>query len=307
MISNQMIKKTTIMKLIHLLFLFIFSISSAQENNILNRLSVLPNGGKIWYNIDGYSVTSENFNYSFDEKGLKKVFRKHNIEDSDIKTKDNLIVYNNLYVSKQQKVNDHQSQNNSYYFVENPNKTIDVIWFIKNGKTDKETEEKLVNAIVENKIPKENYVPMKINAINFAGRTIELGNDCYWTFLNTVQCPYRGEMNWSVHKTLEDAKEAIENQLNNTKSKKGGKVTSEEIVNIEFEGVTTKAKKVIYDFTGVTSALAGMSGGKTLNIYYIAENVRDRNISCVMSFWNNDDINPETKLPALLEKIISLK
>ena len=295
------------MKLIHLLFILIFSISSAQENNILNRLSVLPNGGKIWYNIDGYSVTSENFNYSFDEKGLKKVFRKHNIEDSDIKTKDNLIVYNNLYVSKQQKVNDHQSQNNSYYFVENPNKTIDVIWFIKNGKTDTETEEKLVNAIVENKIPKENYVPMKINAINFAGRTIELGNDCYWPFLNTVQCPYRGEMNWSVHKILEDAKETIENQLNNTKSQKGGKVTSEEIVNIEFEGVTTKAKKVIYDFTGVTSALAGMSGGKTLNIYYIAENVRDRNISCVMSFWNNDDINPKTKLPALLEKIISLK
>ena len=302
-----MIKKTTIMKLIHFLFLFIFSISSAQENNILNRLSVLPNGGKIWYNIDGYSVTSENFNYSFDEKGLKKVFRKHNIEDSDIKTKDNLIVYNNLYVSKQQKVNDHQSQNNSYYFVEKPNKTIDVIWFIKNGKTDRETEEKLVNAIVENKIPKENYVPMKINAINFAGRTIELGNDCYWTFLNTIQCPYRGEMNWSVHKTLEDAKETIENQLNNTKSKKGGKVTSEEIVNVEFEGVTSKAKKVIYDFTGVTSALAGMSGGRTLHIYYIAENVRDRNISCVMSFWNNDDINPETKLPALLEKIISLK
>lgn len=295
------------MKLIHFLFLFIFSISSAQENNILNRLSVLPNGGKIWYNIDGYSVTSENFNYSFDEKGLKKVFRKHNIEDSDIKTKDNLIVYNNLYVSKQQKVNDLQYQNNSYYFVENPNKTIDVIWFIKNGKTDKETEEKLVNAIVENKIPKENYVPMKINAINFAGRTIELGNDCYWTFLNTIQCPYRGEMNWSVHKTLEDAKETIENQLNNTKSKKGGKVTSEEIVNVEFEGVTSKAKKVIYDFTGVTSALAGMSGGRTLHIYYIAENVRDRNISCVMSFWNNDDINPETKLPALLEKIISLK
>jgi hypothetical protein len=295
------------MKFIHLLFLFIFSISSAQENNILNRLSVLPNGGKIWYNIDGYSVTRENFNYSFDEKGLKKVFRKNNIEDSDVKTKDDVIVNSNLYVSKQQKINDYQSQNNSYYFVENSDKTIDVIWFIKNGKTDKDTEEKLVNAIEENKIPKENYVSMKINAINFAGRTIELGNDCYWTFLNTVQCPYNGEMNWSVHKTLDDAKETIENQLNNTKSQKGGKVTSEEFVDIEFEGVTTKAKKVTYDFTGVTSALAGMSGGKSLNIYYVAENVRDKNISCVMSFWNNDDINPETKLPALLEKIIILK
>jgi hypothetical protein len=295
------------MKLIHLLFFFTFSISFAQEGDIFNRLSVLPNGTKIWYNIDGYSVTSENYNYPFDEKGLKKVFRKYNIEVSDGKMKDDLIVYNNLYVSKQQKVNDFQSQNNSYYFVESSNKTIDVVWFIKNGNTDKDTEEKLVNAIVENKIPKENYVPMKIDAINFAGRTIELGNDCYWTFLNTVQCPYSGEMNWSIHKTLNDAKETIENQINNTKFKKRGGVVSEELVTIEFEGVATKAKKVIYDFTGVTSALAALSGGKSLNIYYVAENVRDKNISCVLSFWDNDDINPETKLPRLLEKIIILK
>lgn len=299
--------KNTKMKLINLFFLFIYSISFAQENNILNRLSVLPNGIKIWYNIDGYSITRENFHYSFDEKGLKKVFRKYNIEESDIKTKDKLIVYNNLHISKQKKINDYQSQNNSYYFVENPNKTIDIIWFIKNGTTDKDTEEKLVNAIVEDKIPKENYVSMKTNTINFAGRKIELENNCYWTFLNTIQCPYSGEMNWSIHKTLDDAKETIENQLYNIKSQKGGKVTSEEFVNIEFEGVTTKAKKVIYDFTGVTSALAKMSGGKSLNIYYVAENVRDRNISCVMSFWNNDNINSETKLPALLEKIMILK
>lgn len=301
------ILKKTQMKLQNLFFLFICSISFAQENNILNRLSVLPNDTKTWYNIDGYSVSSENFNYPFDEKGLKKVFRKYNIEDSDIKTKDNLINHNNLYISKQQKINDYQSQNNSYYFVENPNKTIDIIWFIKNGKTDKNTEEKLVNAIVEDKIPKENYVSMKINTINLAGKTIELGNNCYWTFLNTVQCPYSGEMNWSVHRTLDDAKETIENQLNITKSQKKGKVTSEEFVDIEFEGVTTKAKKVIYDFTGITSGLAKMSGGKSLNIYYVAENIRGRNLSCVMSYWNNDDINPETKLPALLEKIIVLK
>ncbi len=295
------------MKFLYFLFLSVCSVSYAQENDIFSRLSVLPNNGKIWYNIDGYSVTSENFNVSFEEKGLRKVFRKHNIEDSDTKNKDNKIDFNNLFVSKQQKINDNLFQNNSYYFVENLNKTITVIWFIKNGKTDIETEEKLVNAIVKNEIPKENYVSMKITSINFAGRTIELENDCYWTFLNTVQCPYRGEMNWSIHRSLDDAKDATENQLNLTKSRKGGKVISEEIVDVEFEGVVTKVKKVIYDFTGATSALASMSGGKSINIYYVAENVRNKNVSCVMSFWNNDDINPETKLPALLGKLMKLK
>lgn len=295
------------MKTLNLFFILIFSICFSQENNVLERLSALNNNGKIWYNIDGYSITSEKFNNSFDEKGLKKVFRKHQITDSDVKIKDNQINFNNLLISKQQKISDNNFQTNNYYFVENPDKTVSVVWFIKNGKTDKETEEKMVNLIIENKIPEENFVPMKITSINFAGRKIELGNSCYWTFLNTVQCPYLGEMNWSVHRNLESAKEAIENQLTITKSKNGGKVTSEEIVDIEFEGVQTKAKKVIYDFTGVASALAGMSGGKNLTVYYVAENVRNRNVSCVMSFWNNDQINPETKLTPLLEKIIKLK
>lgn len=295
------------MKIINLFFIITSTFCFSQENNILERLSALNNNGKIWYNIDGYSVTSENFKNTFDEKGLKKVFKKHNISDSETKVKDSQIKFNNLFVTKQQKISENNLQINNYYFVENPDKTTTVVWFIKNGKTDKETEEKLVNAIIENKIPETNFVPMKITSIDFAGRKIELGNSCYWTFLNAVQCPYLGEMNWSVHKTLEDAKEAIENQLNVTKSRKGGKVTSEEIVNIDFEGVPTKSKKVIYDFTGVTSALAGMSGGKFLTIYYVAENVRNKNVSCVMSFWNNDQINPDTKLPPLLEKLIRLK
>jgi len=295
------------MKTLNLFFLLFFSVCFSQENNIFERLSALNNNGKIWYNIDGYSVTSEIFKNSFDEKGLKKVFKKHDISDSDTKTKDSQISFNNLFVTKQQKFSDNNFQTNNYYFVENPDKTTTVIWFIKSGKTDKETEEKLVNLIIENKIPETNFVPMQIKSINFADRKIELGNNCYWTFLNTVQCPYLGEMNWSIHRTLEDAKDAIENQLNVTKSRKGGKVVSEEIVNVDFEGVPTKAKKAIYDFTGVTSALAGMSGGKSLTIYYVAENVRNKNVSCVMSFWNNDQINPETKLPPFLEKLIKIQ
>ena len=295
------------MKILKLIFLLIFVAGFSQENNIYERLSALNNNGKIWYNIDGYSVTSEVFNISFDEKGLKKVLKKHQISDTETKVKDNQISFNNLYVTKQQRISDNNFQTNNYYFVENLDKTITVIWFIKNGKTDKETEGKLVNAIIENKIPESNFVPMQINSINFAGREIELGKSCYWTFLNTVQCPYMGEMNWSFHKTLDDAKESVENQLNITKSRKGGKVVAEEIINVNFEGVSTKVKKVIYDFTGMTSAMAGMSGGKSLTIYYIAENVRDRNISCVMSFWNNDQINPETKLPPLLDKLMKLE
>lgn len=279
----------------------------AQESKTLERLVALDNNGKIWYNIDGYSVTSQIFNYSFDEKGLKKVYKKHSIKDEDLKTKLDSFSFNNFVVQKTEKLNDKLTQINTYYFVENPDKKIIVIWFAKTSKEDLAMQKELVSLIVENKIPKSNFVSMQTNQINFGNRQIELGSSCYWTFLNTVQCPYFGEMNWSVHKTLEDAKESIENQLEMTKSQKKGKVLSEEIVDVEFENTPTKAKKVIYDFTGLTGALAGMSGGKTLKIYYVAEKVRDNYMSCVMSFWNNDQINPETKLPPLLEKVMKLK
>ncbi len=49
-----------------------------------------------------------------------------------------------------------------------------------------------------------------------------------------------------------------------------------------------------------------MSGGKTLTIYYIATEVRDNYVSCVLSFWNNDTIT-ENGLAPLLEKVMRLK
>lgn len=279
----------------------------AQESKILERLVALDNNGKIWYNIDGYSITSEVFNYNFDEKGLKEIFKKHSIKEDDLKTKDDSISKNNIVVHKTDKLNDKLTQRNSYYFVENSDKKITVIWFAKTSNEDFRMQRELTNLIIENKIPKSNFVSMQTNQINFGNRQIELANSCYWTFLNTVQCPYFGEMNWSVHYSLEDAKESVENQLKMTKSRKSGKILSEEIVDVEFENIPTKAKKVIYDFTGLTGALAGMSGGKTLTIYYVAEKVRENYMSCVMSFWNNDEINPETKLPPLLEKVMKIK
>lgn len=147
---------------------------------------------------------------------------------------------------------------------------------------------------------------MTIDSINFAGRKIKLGTSCNWTNVNTVQCPSYGEMNWSVHKELEDAKNTVDQQFAITKSRNNGKVISEETVEIEFEGTETTAKKVIYDFTGITSVLVNMSGGKTLTIYYVATEIRGNYVSCVLSFWNNDTIT-ENGLAPLLEKVMKLK
>lgn len=293
-------------KLFIFILFFAFAKTFAQNDSIFSRLQAINNNGLTFYNIDGYTITSQTLNYAFTEKGLKKVYRKYSIKKDEKKTKDEQLPYNNYYVTNNEKITENLVQNNSYYFIENQEKRITIIQFSSINKRDKEFERTIVNPIIKKTIPKENYASMTIDSINFAGRKIKLGTSCNWTNVNTIQCPYYGEMNWSVHKDLEDAKNTVEQQFAITESRKNGKVISEETVDIEFEGTETKAKKVIYDFTGMTSILASMSGGKTLTIYYVATEVRGNYVSCVLSFWNNDTIT-ENGLAPLLEKVMKLK
>ncbi len=293
-------------KSLTIILIFVYTISFAQNDSIFNRLQAINNNGLTFYNIDGYTITSQTLNYPFTEKGLKKVYRKYSIKKDEKKTKDEQLDFNNYYVTNNDKITENLVQNNSYYFIENQEKRITIIQFSSINKRDKEFERTIVKPIIKNTIPRENYASMTIDSINFAGRKIKLGTSCNWTNVNTVQCPYYGEMNWSVHKDLEDAKNTVEQQFKITESRKSGKVISEEIVEIEFEGTETTAKRVIYDFTGITSVLASMSGGKTLTIYYVATEVRGNYVSCVLSFWNNDTIT-ENGLAPLLEKVMKLK
>lgn len=289
--------------------LFILKITfvfSQNEDDFVKRLKAINNKTIIFYNVDGVEFSSQTFSNEFSEKGLKKLYKKYDIKETDIKIKDENLSFNNFYIAKSEKITDNINQVNSYYFVENKNKTVTIIWFGYFNKVDKEFERKYVNRIINNEIPKDVFEETIIGSIDFAGRKIELGSNCYWTNINTVQCPYYGEMNWSVHKTYESAKNSVDNQFNVTKSRKGGKVISEEEVDVIFEGTETKAKKVIYDFTGVKSLLAGMSGGKTLTIYYVACEVRGNYVSCCMSFWDNDTIT-ENGLAPLLEEVMQLK
>lgn len=289
-----------------ILFLFVLSTLSAQNEKLFNRLQAINNGGLTFYEVDGTNISSQTLNYKFTEKGLKKVYRKYSIKKKDHKTTDSDLNYKNYYVSKTDLIIENLTQNSSYYFLENKNKRTTIIQFGSINKKDKEFERKMVRLIMENKIPKQCYNSIEIDSINFVGRKIKLGSNCQWQNVNNVQCPYYGQMNWSVHKDLKDAENTVEQQFEITKSKKNGKVISEEIVEIEFEGTETKAKKVIYDFTGVTSLLAGMSGGKTLTIFYVATEVRNNYVSCVLSFWNNDTIT-ENGITPLLEKVMKIK
>jgi hypothetical protein len=294
-------------KIISLLLLFLSTFIYCQESdNFAKRLKAISTQSVTYYNIDGVNFSSQTYNFDFSEKSLKKIYRKFSIKDTDLKTTDESLSNNNIHVIKTEKITENLVLTNSYYFVEDNSKTITIIWFGYYNKPDEDFEKQYINRILKNEIPEDVFESMTIDSVGFAGRKIKLGNNCSWTNVNTIQCPYNGEMNWSVHKNIESAKTAVENQFIITKSRGGIKIISEEQTTVIFEGVKTTAKKIVFDFTGMKSLLAGMSGGKTLTVYYVAEKVRDNYVSCVMSFWNNDNLTKDGLAP-LLEEVMQLK
>ena len=282
------------------------TLNGQNNDSLFSRLGAISNNGTNFYNVDGIEITSQEINTEFSKKNILKKYKKYSINKDDLTTADSSIRAQNFYISKSKDLAPNTLQQASYYFIEGRNRDIIAITFGAINKHDRVFERTFVQLILNDEIPKSLYEFMHGDSIYFAGRKIAFGRNCNRRGVNNVQSTYYGQMDWSVHKTLDDATQRVNNQFNVIKAKKDGKIVSEESVDVIFEGAEVKAKKVIYGFRGVTSLLVGISGGKTLTIYFVAAPVRHNYVSCVMSFWDSDLINA-SGLPPLLEQVMKLK
>ena len=124
--------------------------------------------------------------------------------------------------------------------------------------------------------------------------------------VNSAQCPYRGQINWSIHKNLADAKRTNVYQLKKTLSKELGEVVFDDYVDVVFEGIATKARKLVFDFSNNPEFVKATSNAKSMTIYYVAVKIRGHIIGCVLSHWDNDKIG-KSGLPYLLNELMTLK
>jgi hypothetical protein len=285
----------------------VFGQNVQTDNDLFFRLQAISNRDVDFFNIDGIEITSQEVNAEFTTKNISKKFRQLSVKAKELTDADSMLGYKNFYVFKSIEKPQGIHNNMSYYFIESGENKIIGITFTAINKMDKEFERKFVELIKNKAIPKSLYTLPQIDSINFAGRKIYLGGGaCRWMGVNNVQCPYYGQMDWSVHKDLNDAEQVVDNRFISIEKSGKGKIISNTMEDVIFEGVETKARKVVFDFTGIRSVLLSLEGGKTLTIYFIACPVRNNYVSCVMSFWNNDQINP-SGLPPLLEEVMQLK
>ncbi|SHF16568.1 hypothetical protein [Pedobacter caeni] len=297
------------MKLIFTSLFFLFMsihVFGQADDGLLSRLQGLYNQKIEFYNVDGFEISSQKFDVEFSKKNIVKNFKKSGIREADLNKTDSLLKFDNLYVGRSEEKVKGIVFNHHYYFIESPDKKLVGISFSTMNKDDKAFERSFVTLIKNNAIPNSVFNSMNPDSLNFAGRKIALGEGCRYMGVNNVQCPSNGQMSWSIHKTLEDASQTVNDQWKLIREQKGGKSLSDTTVNVVFEGREAIAKKMVYGLKGINSLLIKMDGAKTLTVYAVASPVKNGFISCIMSFWDSDNVN-RNGLPRLLEKVMTLK
>ena len=207
------------------------------ENNdsLFSRMrGIHSTNGIDFYNVDGVEITSQPLNADFSEKSILKKFKKYGVKELG---KDSLCPLPNFYATRSEEAVPGTTQYITYYFTAQT--AITVASFDKQGN---DLARRFVQLLQNKSIPPHVYESLEIDSISFAGRKLHLGRSCRWMGVNNVQCPYYGQMSWSVLKTQEDASQHLGSQYNIIKGRKGGKIVTEDMVNVIFEGSEVKAK-----------------------------------------------------------------
>lgn len=277
----------------------------SQDPDLFNRLQGNTQRGVDFWNVDGIQITTQTSDLSFSEKTIIKTFGRYGIQEKDLTGKDDSLPFTNRYVLKTEDIDSIFRQYTAYYFIENQQRTLTTVTFVSINKTARAFERSFVSLVHDQALPRDHFPPLKLDSLNFAGRKFVVGSSCRWMGVNNVQCPGNGQMSWSIHADSADAEIASDAQFAANKKQKGIRLISTEQLPIGFEGHSVTVRKAIFDFKGVKGLLVGMSGGKTLTVYYVAAPVRGHFVSSTLSYWDIDSLTPDG-LPMLLEQVMTL-
>lgn len=191
----------------------------------------------------------------------------------------------------------------SRYIVPNTDSFVYDINMLHYDIRDSILEKKIVYSIIKNGIRDSAFLAPGPNMIDFAGRIIKIKNNFEWMAPDNIYCPAHGQMNWSVHSTIDKAMRARDLQIISNSDSKHVEILKKDIVAVDFEGSTTQALRITYK--SKEPRIFWGNGSKTLLVYYIAARVRDRFITCVLSHYDNQLENGN--LPPPLDNVMSLK
>ena len=299
----------------YLLFLLSLSLA-AQNKDAQKRLYYNPMEGDPAYAMGKYKLKLQGFAESFDtlvtKQNMVNFAKKNHILDTIPKQNPRLAMPH-YYLTHYKKNGENHWQNTMVYFIGNKIEGKDVLLIATISSVSEvpseEIDIEMLQLVLDKKVPKQNY--MGGRSFDFLGRKVPLMDECYWQGVNIVCCPTKGEMNWSLHPSLAEAKQSV------TLQKEWGNMIpprpnyaysriSEQQKTLIFEEKATQVTEVIYNEHYQDPILKSYYQDNKLIVYYIATIVRGQAIACVISYWDYNERLPDTGLPEFVSQFIRL-
>jgi hypothetical protein len=191
----------------------------------------------------------------------------------------------------------------SRYIVPNTESFVYDINMLRYDTRDTLLEKEIVYSIIKNGIKDSFFLTPGPNMIDFAGRVIQIKNNFKWMAPDNIYCPSFGQMNWSIHSSIDKAMQARDLQIINNSDSKLAEILKKDTVTVVFEGSTMEALRITYK--AKEPRIFWGKGSKILLVYYIVAPVRGRFVTCVLSHYDDQLVNGN--LPPPLDSVMSLK
>jgi hypothetical protein len=220
------------------------------------------------------------------ERALNEIYPRIKFIESESK---NLPDHSKLYYSNMQ-----MGDEAGVYIamVPDPKAGIRGIVLNSQSKNSYEIYHKKITAIAYGGIPSTIILNTRPKTLDFIGREFNVNSVCQLKGIRNLSCYPNGQMNWEIHNSLEEAKAAAKTQYKLTVGEIDGEIYEDIEIDILFEGVPTKARRVTFSASNMMpfpSALMFNKKEKTLVAYYIAAEVRGLFAHCVYSHYKDQE------------------
>ena len=282
-----------------LLFVFLFFAPYSLFPASFEGLHGLKNErGEVFLEMRGYDIYINKEKGQIDNhrtvRDIRKEYGLMNIlaeySDAQIKTP------NHIVEAERTMAND-KIANQVCFLFQQSEKEITLLYLETMNQRDIVLEQQIVEEYLKNGLSPYITTDWTARSINLAGKTIDLGEGYGWVGPHHVS-GQDAEMRWFEYSTMLDAETDINNRIDlsytNTMQ-----VLSEEDVKVFFDSIPTLAYRIVYRDYSQEYPM------EPLIVYYIAEEVKGKFVSCVLSFYG-EGAN-DFRLPPLLRKVMSIR
>lgn len=285
--------------------IFLIGITSyAQDKEIdLSILQGIQQDKFTFLNAEGYSITIYKDKKKYSKKTIKKYKKKFKIPKRlEGKIDSSLLVENRVF--EQHIEEDNIKLYTKQVIFKSGEKHSSIVEISTSLSRDNLFETEIIKAIIQEQIPKGIYNNWKVDSIRFVNRYIQLGSACNWQNVGSIQCPYNGQMDWTVFSNQARAEEYLKQRIQQTSDKSMSDFISQDSLSVIFEGEEIKAQK---NTLKIKAPKLLLGGSNELTIYYVLATIDKRYVACVLSHYSNDNNAVPPNLPPLLSEVMSLK